>query len=125
MINFSSSYSVYLLIYIGTIFYVLASYFHLTQDAWTFKKALATAIPFVLIEYTFSLRGNYYAYSELELNPLQILIVTMVFYFINMWIFNYFITKKIINTFREVVAFILIISAFVISQNIKISQDKK
>ena len=119
MIIFSNPYITYLLIYIGTVFYVLASYFHLSENNWTFQKALFTAIPFVLIEYMFSLRGNYYAYTQLELNPIQILIVTMVFYFINMWLFNLFITKKEINKIREVIAFSLVISAFLVSKNIK------
>lgn len=119
MIISSNPYSIYLYIYIGTVFYVLASYFHLLQDNWSFQKALFTALPFVLIEYMFSLRGNYYAYTQLELNPIQILIVTLVFYFINMWIFNLFITKKKINKLREVTSFILVISSFLVSKNIK------
>ena len=119
MIIFSNPYITYFLIYLGTVFYTLASYFHLSHDNWTFQKAFFTAIPFVLIEYVFSLRGNYYAYTQLELNPIQILIVTMVFYFINMWIFNSLITKKQINKTREIFAFILVISAFLVTNNIK------
>lgn len=108
----------YILIYIGTIFYTMAAYYHLSFKNWTFQKAMMTAIPFVLIEYCFTLPGNHSASEELKLNPIQILIVTITFYFINLWLMNYFIIKKEINIKREIVAFVLIASGFLISQNI-------
>ena len=107
----------YSLIFIGTIFYVLASYYHLTIiKNWTFIKALLIAIPFVLIEYTFTLRGIHHSYTYLKHSTSTILIVTICFYFINMWAFNYFIlNQRNISLFREFIAFLLIISAFYIS----------
>jgi uncharacterized protein (DUF486 family) len=108
----------YILIYIGTLFYTLAAYYHLSFKNWTFKKAMMTAIPLVLIEYCFVLPGNHLASSDLDLNPIQILIITITFYFINLWLLNYFIIKKEINLKREIFAFVLIVSGFLISQNV-------
>ena len=69
------------LIYFGTVCYTIAAYFHLyLKDQWTFTKALMIAIPFVLIEYVFSLNGNHYALKVLDWSPLQILVVTVAFY---------------------------------------------
>lgn len=111
----------YILIYIGTIFYTLAAYYHLSFKTWTLQKAMLTAIPLVLVEYIFLLTGNKKALDELKLNPIQILIITITFYFINIWLLNYFIIKKEINIKREIVAFVLIASGFLISQNIALN----
>ena len=110
----------YVLIYIGTVFYTLAAYYHLSYKPWTFEKAITTALPLVCIEYVFSLNGNHRAHEELDLNPIQILVITITFYFINLWLLNYFIIKKTINIKREVVAFALIITGFLLSENIKL-----
>jgi uncharacterized protein (DUF486 family) len=111
----------YILIYIGTIFYTMAAFYHLSFKEWTIKKAMMTAIPLVLIEYIFLLTGNKKALDELNLNPIQILIVTITFYFINIWLLNYFIIKKEINLKREIIAFALIASGFAISQNVTLN----
>ncbi len=108
----------YLFIYIGTIFYVIASYFHLSIKKWNLKQAYLIAIPLVMVEYYFSLNGNHDANQVLKLNPLQILLVTMSFYFINTWLLNYFVIKNDIILWRELLSFILIISAFYVSTNI-------
>lgn len=106
------------LIYIGTIFYTLASFYHLKlKKSWTFMKALSIAIPLVFIEYNFSLRGNYDAYTKLNLSSIDILLITMIFYFINGWLLNYFVLKNKVNIIREIIAFILILIAFRISTN--------
>jgi hypothetical protein len=106
-------------IFIGTICYTFASYYHLKYNKdWNFWTALMIAIPFVLIEYTFSLHGNYYAYTHLKLDPSKILILTICFNFICIWLFNYFIMKIPFdhrNMMREILALILIMSAFYIS----------
>ena len=115
--NIFTHFFCYSLIFIGTIFYVLASYYHLKiKNNWTFLKALAIAIPFVLIEYSFTLNGIHQSYTYLNHSTSTILIITICFYFINMWIFNYFILNQInINLFREIIAFLLIGGAFYIS----------
>ena len=86
------------LIYIGTIFYTIASFYHLKlKKDWTFTKAITMALPLVFIEYNFSLRGNYLAYSKLNLTSIDILLITMIFYFINGWLLNYLVLKNKIN----------------------------
>jgi len=104
-----------LFIYIATVFYVLASYYHLSFKDWTFWKAFCVAVPLVIIEYCFSLRGNYYANTILKLNALQILLITLIFYFINLWILNFVILKNDVVLWKEVVAFVCIVFAFFIS----------
>ena len=110
-----------LLIYIGTIFYVFAAYYHLTMhDKWTFLKALMIAIPFVLIEYCFSLHGNYFMHHDLNYSTMDILILTICFYFINLWLMNYFVLKhKGGNIYKEILCFGLIICAFLLTTVIR------
>ena len=115
-------FSILSLIYIGTVFYTLAAYYHLKLKDWTFLKAFALAIPLVMIEYSFSLRGNRQANTVLGMNALQILIITITFYFINAWLLNYFVLKNKVNYQREIISFILVISAFYISENIKVDE---
>ena len=114
--------SILSLIYLGTIFYTLAAYYHLKLKDWTFIKAFSLAIPLVIIEYSFSLRGNRQANTTLGMNAIQILIITITFYFINAWLLNYFILKNKINYQREIISFILVIAAFYISNNIKVDE---
>jgi len=115
----------YSYVYIGTIFYVFASYFHLSLKEWTFRKALLLAMPLVCIEYFFSLRGNRYLNEKYNVNAIEILLITMCFYFINTWLLNYFIIKNKINSAKELLSFILILIAFYLSSNIKIKLHKK
>jgi hypothetical protein len=105
------------LIYLGTVCYTIASYYHLRLERWTLLHALLIAIPFVLIEYQFSLRGNYYAKKHLFLNAIQITLITMIFYFINSWLLNYFILKSDVIWWRELLSFLLIFSAFLVTTN--------
>jgi hypothetical protein len=79
----------YLYVYIGTIFYTLAAYYHLSLKDWSFLKALKIAMPLVFIEYTFSLRANRSLNKTFNNNSVQILLITMCFYFIN--VLNLFI----------------------------------
>lgn len=105
------------LIYIGTVFYVIAAYYHLTfRERWYFMKAYMIAIPFVLLEYCFSLNGNYYMHYIMDYSPLDILIITMCFCFINLWLLNYFILKHTgHNIYMEVFCFCLVITAFILT----------
>lgn len=103
------------LIYIGTVCYTIASYYHLKLEKWSFLQALLIAIPFVLIEYQFSLRGNFYAKKHLMMNAVQITLITMIFYFINSWLLNYFVLKHSVIWWRELLSFLLIFLAFMIT----------
>lgn len=106
---------IYIMIYIGTVFYTLASYWHLHLSDWTFIKAFSIAIVFVLIEYQFSLRGNYWANNILKINPVQIMIITIVFYFINIMILNKLILKNPVKMWRELLSLALVICAIIVS----------
>lgn len=110
-----STLCIYIMIYIGTVCYTIASYFHLQLTNWTFLRAFLIAICFVLIEYQFSLRGNYWANHILKINPIQILIATTVFCFINVMILNKFVLKNPVKLWREIVSLLLIIGAIVVS----------
>ena len=104
------------LVYIGTIFYTFAAYYHLKYKTnWTFAKAFILAIPFVLIEYMFSLHGNHYANTVIGMSAQSILIMTVCFYFCNLWLLNYFVLKHTVNAWREIIAFTLVIMAFLVT----------
>lgn len=108
----------FLFIYLGTVCYVTASYFHLKLEKWTFLTAFLIALPIVCIEYQFSLRANRIAMHTHGFNPVQILLITLCFYFINIWLLNYFVIKnQKVVLWREVLCFTLILAAFWVSTN--------
>lgn len=102
-------------IFIGSVSYSVAAYYHLKLENWSFFKAFAIALPLILIEYQFSIRGNFNAKHILELNAMQITLITMTFYFVNSWIINYFFLKAKVVWWREVLAFAFIIAAFMLT----------
>lgn len=102
-------------IFIGSVSYTVAAYYHLKLEKWSFLKAFAIALPLILIEYQFSIRGNFNAKHILNMNAVQITLITMTFYFINSWILNYFFLKARVVWWREVLAFVCIILAFLLT----------
>lgn len=111
-----------LLIFMGTICYTIASYYHLKIKEWTFLKALMIAVPFVLIEYTFTLHAHRLAFEHLNASPSKILIFTICCNFICIWVFNYYVMEIKLNVrdaFREFISFLLIVMAFYISNVIR------
>lgn len=107
------------LIFAGSVAYTIAAYYHLKLDDWSFTKGLLIAIPMVLIEYMFSIRGNHYAKAILNLNAIQITLLTVTFYFINAWALNYFVLKQNVIWWREMIAFVFIILAFLVTTAVK------
>jgi len=106
------------LIYIGTWFYTVASFYHLKMKHWTFWKAYLLAIPLVLFEYVFNIFGNKYANAN-GLAPMQIMTCIIGFYMLNIWIFNLFILKqKNVVVWREILAVLLLVGAILISTNV-------
>ena len=105
-------------IYLGTAFYTIAAYYHLTLKNWSFLNALIIALPIVFMEYQFSLRGNFYARKHLALNAVQILLITTIFAFINNWLLNYFVLKHPLVWWRETVSLALIAAAFLITTSL-------
>jgi hypothetical protein len=118
--NFDIKLKSYFYIYLGTIFYTLASYYHLSFKEWSLKRAFTLALPFVSIEYFFSLQGNKYLHDYAGKNSIEILLITMCFYFVNNWLLNYFVIKNEIIIWKELASFMLIIGAFLLSSNIKV-----
>jgi hypothetical protein len=124
MLKLSDTASFYLCVaavYMGTLFYTLASYYHLKMGPnWNYFAALAIAIPFVLIEYTFSLHANYFLFKEHGFTPSKILILTVCFNFINIWLFNYFIMNiRNTNLVREAFALLLIVAALIVTKVVR------
>ena len=103
------------LIYIGSVSYTIAAYYHLKIKNWSFALAFALAVPLILIEYQFSIRGNRAASHVLQLNAVQITTLTMTFYFINSWLLNYFFLKQPVVWWRELLAFVFVLLAFALS----------
>ena len=95
---------------------VLIYYLKLAQ--WSFGKAFLIAMPFVIVEYCLSLNGNKLANNFL--NPVQIVIMTISFYLVNIWLLNVFYLKNPVNPIREGAAIIFIITALIISSNTKL-----
>jgi uncharacterized protein (DUF486 family) len=107
---------VILLIFIGSVSYTVAAYYHLRIENWTFLKAFAIALPLILIEYQFSIRGNHHAHESLRMNAVQITLLTMAFYFINAWVLNKFILKKhAIVWWRELGVLGILVAAVLLS----------
>ena len=106
-----------LLIYLGTCFYTTASFLHLSFKHWTFWKGYMLAIPLVCIEYIFNIWGNKYANLN-GLNVIQIMMLIIAFYMINIWIINVFVIKQnTIVLWRELLALLLLITSIIISSN--------
>lgn len=104
-----------LFIFLGSVSYTIAAYYHLKLEKWTFPIAFLIAVPLILIEYQFSIRGNRAASEILNLNAVQITLLTMTFYFINSWILNYFFLNKPVIWWREILAFACICIAFILT----------
>jgi uncharacterized protein (DUF486 family) len=103
------------LIFVGSVSYTIAAYYHLKIEHWTFPVAFAIALPLILIEYQFSIRGNRAAYDLLGLNAVQITLLTMAFYFVNAWVLNAVFLRRPVVWWREVLAFACIGAAFVLT----------
>ena len=110
-----------MLIYMGSLCYVVAAYYHLNfSKNWSFLTALAIALPIVLVEYSCSLHGNHFANEYLAFTAIDILVITICFYFVNLWLLNYFVLKhKPANAWSELAAVSLIIIAFLLTTVIK------
>ena len=99
-----------LLIFCAAMFYVGASYIHLGMKDWTFAKAIAIAIPLVLVEYTLSLNGNKIAHKN-GWSSSEIMLMTMCFYFIGVLILNKaYLGDK--TTERDFIAVMFVLAGF-------------
>jgi hypothetical protein len=105
-------------VYTGTIFYTMAAYYHIKLGSkWNFTTALMLAVPFVFVEYIFALHANYFLFRDHGFTPSKILIVTICFNFINIWLFNYYVLKvQNSDMIREMCALALIAAALFITK---------
>jgi len=108
-------------VFIGTFFYTMAAYYHLKLGPkWNFLSALMIAVPFLLLEYTFSLHANHYLHKDYNFTPSQILSMTICFNFITIWLFNYFVMENgNVHFLREIAALFLILLALFITNVVK------
>ena len=90
------------------------------NERWSFYRALLIALPLVIIEYCLYLPGNYALNTYHGVEPTQIMIMTVIFYFVNLWRMNVVILKtKVKNAYIEGVALMLVLAAFYITSAIK------
>ena len=108
-------------IYAGSLCYVSAAYYHLSlNERWSFRRALLIALPLVIVEYCFSLPGNRALHEYHGFAPTQILIMTMIFYFVNLWLLNVAVLgKRVKSAYTEGAALLLVLFAFYITSAIK------
>lgn len=104
------------MLYVASLLYVSASYIHLSFQSWTFTKAYLFALPFVFIEYIFKIYGTKFS-SDNGLNILQIMLLVIAFYMVNVWIINIFIIKHQVDYLRESVSLALLFIAILLSGN--------
>ena len=106
-----------LFIYIASVFYTVASFYHLSFGAkWTFTRAYIIAIIFVGIEYIFSVLGNKWANEFITVFDIMILII--VFDLINLYIINFFILKNRVQPLKHGISLILVGIAIILSADI-------
>lgn len=85
-----------LFIFIASLVYVIASYAVPIYSGLSVWKSILLAMPLVFIEYNFSIRGNRRAHED-GYKPLQILTLTIVFYYIAMFIMEKLLSPKKYN----------------------------
>ena len=112
MFKDSGLYKSIFLIYIGSILYIIAAFYHLSIKNWTIITAAAIAVPVLILEYSFSLRGNRYANKYLSAT--KILILTMMFYLINITILDTIVLKNGVSL-RDIIALFMVVGAVYIS----------
>ena len=107
-----------LLIYLGSVCYTVASFYHLSfGKQWTFFRAYLLALMFVSIEYIFNVYGNKGAADHITV--FQIMILIIAFDLINLYVINALLIKHKIDYMRDGISILLIIAAILISSNLR------
>jgi hypothetical protein len=99
-----------LFITMGSLFYVLAQYYHLTIQDWSVWKGLAIVMPLVFCEYNFVLRAGHMA-KESGWSVINIFLMTMCMNFIMLYGFNKIAIGDPIES-RDILALGLVGGAF-------------
>jgi hypothetical protein len=105
-----------LLIYLGSCFYTIASFYHLSFGAnWRFWRAYALGMLFVYVEYVFNVLGNKSANRYLTV--FQIMLLIIAFDLVNLYVLNALLLKNRIRLVRDGVSMLLIAAAVAISSD--------
>ena len=105
-----------LLIYLGSCFYTIASFYHLSfGERWRFWRAYALGMLFVSVEYVFNVLGNKGANRHITVFQIMLLIVA--FDLVNLYLLNAVLLKNRIRPARDGISLLLICAAVAISSD--------
>lgn len=102
-----------LLIYLGSVCYTMASFYHLSFREWSFWKAYFLAVAFVVVEYVFNVLGNKYA--NVRLTVFQIMLLIIAFDLINLYLLNLFVLQNHLDWMRDGLSLLLIFGGIALS----------
>ena len=110
-------YTIYaiVLMYLGSVFFALASFWTFKLKEWTFHRALFIALVAFFFQYQFQLRGINFARTRLKMTYLQIVLIILCCNYINSLIINRFYLKDKFVWWRDLVAVGMVIGAFCLS----------
>jgi hypothetical protein len=110
-------YTIYaiVIIYLGSVFFTLSSFWTFKLKEWTFYRALFIALVAFLFQYQFQLRGIDFARTRLKMAYLHIIIIILCCNYINSLIINRFYLKEKFVWWRDLVAFGMVVGAFCLS----------
>ena len=102
-------------LYIGSICYTFASFYHLTlKTKWTFKQAYLTSICFVLVEYFFNVNGIKNANRHLSVFNIYVFVNACDL--VNLFIFNLLFLKNEFG-YKNMISIGLIMGSMLLSSD--------
>lgn len=102
------------LLFLGSLCYVMASYYHLTMgERWSFRRAYTIALFFVAIEYIFNVMGSRRA-SE-RLTAIQMMVLIFALDLIALLCINAVFLHNPINMWRDGLSVAFLLCAMVVS----------
>lgn len=103
-----------LLIYLGSVCYTLASFWHLSLgERWSFWRAYPLALSFVAVEYVFNVWGNKGANRHITV--FQIMLLIIAFDLVNLYILNALVLANPVHPWRDGASLLLIAGAVALS----------
>ncbi len=100
-------------IFIAAVIYIMASFAFPIHGGLSVGNAILLAMPLVFVEYNFSLRGNKIAHAN-GATTFEILTLTMIFYFISLFIIDKLLKKHEASS-KDFLSAGLIATAFYVS----------
>lgn len=110
-----SMFMIFFFLLMGSLFYVLAQYYHLTLEDWSVWKGLLIVMPLVFLEYNFVLRAGHMAHAS-GFSVMNIFLTTMCMNFVLLYIFNQIAIGDPVHG-TDAIAFGLVAGAFALSYN--------